>query len=165
MNEPAPVHGIDPADVRLDRHHQAGRLGDLEDFREACEAHAWFFQEGWISLHVAVDNLQRLAERWGLVDEIGQDEVQRVIAYVSVAEPPQPSEYEVNYVARIITQWEAADGKRAAPTPIRPEPRRGVPKATVDAFKYVVSTGDPEYLARWLREHSDVARALASEVA
>jgi hypothetical protein len=40
-------------------------------------------------------------------------------------------------------------------------PRPGpVPQATVDAFKYVVALGDPEYLARWLRDHSDVAPTL-----
>ena len=52
-------------------------LGDLEDFIECCEVHAWFWFEGWIPLQAAVDNLQWLAERWGLVDEgPGQDRIQ-----------------------------------------------------------------------------------------
>jgi hypothetical protein len=37
---------------------------------------------------------------------------------------------------------------------------RHVPQSTIDAFKYVVALGDPEYLARWLRDHSDVAATL-----
>lgn len=63
-------------------------LGDVEDFAECCEVHAWFFAKGWVSLHTAVDNLQRLAERWGLVDELGQDSVQAMIAEPFAQEQP-----------------------------------------------------------------------------
>jgi hypothetical protein len=42
---------------------------------------------------------------------------------------------------------------------------RLVPQSTIDAFKYVVALGDPEYLARWLRDHSDVAANLLEGVA
>jgi hypothetical protein len=55
-------------------------LGDIEDFTECCEVHAWYCAEGWISLQTAVDNLQALAERWALVTELGQDAVQKIIA-------------------------------------------------------------------------------------
>jgi hypothetical protein len=47
--------------------------------------------------------------------------------------------------------------------PANPRPRR-IPQATIDAFKYVVSRGDPDHLARWLRDHSDTAAALLKEV-
>jgi hypothetical protein len=39
-----------------------------------------------------------------------------------------------------------------------------IPQATIDAFKYVVALGNPEYLAKWLRDHSDVSAALLKEV-
>ena len=48
------------------------------------------------------------------------------------------------------------------PAPPRSKPR--VAQSTVDAFKYVVSLGDPEYLANWLRDHSDVAADLLKGV-
>jgi hypothetical protein len=67
MNAPLPIS-------------QTVALGSAEEFEECCEVHAWFYSEGWISLQTAVDNLQRLAERWVLVDELGQDLIQEIIA-------------------------------------------------------------------------------------
>jgi hypothetical protein len=77
----------------------------------------------------------------------------------------------------IVTRWELADprdrwkhmGEAPPPEnvrnsdvsgrPAKARPRQ-VPQSTIDAFNYVVSLGDPEYLARWLRDHSDVAATL-----
>lgn len=55
-------------------------LGDIEDFVECCGYQAWFLSRGWIDLHTAVDNMQRLAELWGLVEDHGQDRVQAALA-------------------------------------------------------------------------------------
>jgi hypothetical protein len=106
----------------------------IADFVECCEHQAWFFHEGWLPLQTAVDNLQRLAERWGLVEEIGQDELQRLIAGFPVIIPRinQPAEPE--------------------PTPAKKLPYRP-PQATVDAFWYVVRTQSADYLAKWLAGH------------
>lgn len=55
-------------------------LGDVEDFVEACAQQAWFLDIAIIDLQTAVDNLQRLAELWGLIGEVGQDRVQAIMA-------------------------------------------------------------------------------------
>jgi hypothetical protein len=146
-------------------------LGDLEEFAECCEVHAWFFTEGWISLQTAVDNLQRLAERWHLIEDLGQDAIQSIMAFSAA-----PEELPSDYAAQIVRQWEIADARdrwqhtgelppapKAAPTaaarPIR------LPSSTVEAFKHVVNLGAPETLSKWLRDHFDVAPALLKEVA
>src|SRR5437879_5855625 len=87
-------------------------LGDVYDFAECCDRYAWFYANGWISLQTAVDNLQHLAEQWGLVEDIGQDQIQRLIAYKHTFKPAEPSEYEIDYIKRIITQWETDDAAR-----------------------------------------------------
>ena len=49
-------------------------------FKERCEARAILFATGEYDLHDAVDVLQTAAEASGLVDEIGQDAVQTIMA-------------------------------------------------------------------------------------
>jgi hypothetical protein len=49
-------------------------------FKERCEARAILFAIGEYDLHEAVDVLQATAEASGLVDEIGQDAVQALMA-------------------------------------------------------------------------------------
>jgi hypothetical protein len=49
-------------------------------FRLRCEARAYLVSIGDIDLHEAVDVLQLAAERDGLVDLIGQDQVQQLIS-------------------------------------------------------------------------------------
>jgi hypothetical protein len=49
-------------------------------FKERCEARAILFAAGEYDLHDAVDVLQAAAEASGLVDEIGQDAVQTIMA-------------------------------------------------------------------------------------
>jgi hypothetical protein len=121
-------------------------LGDVEDFKECCEVHAWYCDEGWISLQTAADNLQCLAERWALIDEIGQDAVQAIMATAIAAETGVRAPDE-----------RPRDGKFFS---LRQRNKGKPPKATVDAFKYVVSLGDQDQLARWLRNHIDDAPAL-----
>jgi len=52
----------------------------LAVFRARAEARALLFAAGELDLHDAVDGLQSYAETSGLVREIGQDEVQRIMA-------------------------------------------------------------------------------------
>jgi hypothetical protein len=52
----------------------------LETFVARAEARALLWQAGEFDPHEAVDVLQAAAERDGLLDELGQDEVQRIIA-------------------------------------------------------------------------------------
>jgi hypothetical protein len=58
----------------------AARPDPVAVFTARAEARALLWQAGEFDLHEAVDILQRDAERDGLVDQIGQDEVQRIIA-------------------------------------------------------------------------------------
>jgi hypothetical protein len=60
--------------------HQHVRLDPLVVFRARAEARALLWHCGALDLHEAVDVLQHDAERTGLVDAIGQDEVQAIIA-------------------------------------------------------------------------------------
>jgi hypothetical protein len=65
--------------------------------------------------------------------------------------------------ANLVVQWELADPRdrwkhtgEAPPLEIKPRPAVLVyrtPQATIDAFWYVASLDDPDYLKRWLSEH------------
>jgi hypothetical protein len=63
-------------------HHPvvAARADPLEVFNLRCWARAYLWAAGQLGLHEAVDKLQADAERDGLVDAIGQDWVQQLIA-------------------------------------------------------------------------------------
>ena len=54
--------------------------GRLEWLAAIARDRAHMVGTGALDLHDAVDGLQYLAERWGLVDVVGQDEIQHVIA-------------------------------------------------------------------------------------
>jgi hypothetical protein len=58
----------------------AVRPDPLAIFIARAEARALLWQAGEFDLHEAVDKLQADAERDGLVDRIGQDAVQAIIA-------------------------------------------------------------------------------------
>jgi hypothetical protein len=108
----------------------------LEAFTLRCWARARLYRDGEIDLHDAVDQLQAAAVDYGLVERIGQDAVQQIVA-------------------------SAFAGVRYFPGPgIEPEPVtvRGVARSTLVAAAYVVSQGDPTRLERWLDEHSATER-------
>lgn len=52
----------------------------IEIFRERCEARALLWCSGFLHLHDAVDELERSAVDSGLVNEIGHDAVQKIMA-------------------------------------------------------------------------------------
>ena len=58
----------------------AGRPDRLAVFELRAWARARLWQVGELSLHDAVDELQAAAERDGLVDKLGQDGVQHILA-------------------------------------------------------------------------------------
>lgn len=73
----------------LSRERQAPTIGEdgrtasasvLQIFSLRCWARARPYAEGIIDLHAAVDVLQAAAERDGLINTIGQDAVQELIA-------------------------------------------------------------------------------------
>lgn len=71
-----------------DRHNaRAARPTPLEAFILRCWARARLCAAGELSMHDAVDVLQDLAERTGLVAHIGQDAVQAIMAAEFGARP------------------------------------------------------------------------------
>jgi len=109
-----------------------GLLGDIEDFRFCCAHHAWFLDFGIIELPTAADNLQWLAERWGLVDVHGQDAIQAEMASALTV---------------------LSDEIPLAPLPEPPKRIYRTPKSVIDAFEWVACNKDAKYLARWLKQH------------
>jgi hypothetical protein len=60
--------------------NQSLQPGPLVVFLARCEARADLVSRGYMDLLEAVDGLQLAAERTGLVDELGQDGVQKIMA-------------------------------------------------------------------------------------
>jgi hypothetical protein len=71
--------GVDHADF-LARAIMTAIMTAIEVFRVRAEARAILFAGGEMALHEAVDPLQDAAVESGLVDLIGQDGVQRLLA-------------------------------------------------------------------------------------
>ncbi|EIG56074.1 hypothetical protein [Bradyrhizobium sp. WSM1253] len=61
------------------RHRIAAPQIEIADFLECAEYQLWFVAEGWITLQVAADGIQFLAEAAGYVDEFGQDAIQDLL--------------------------------------------------------------------------------------
>ncbi|MGJ5120957.1 hypothetical protein [Bradyrhizobium oligotrophicum] len=114
-------------------------FGDLDDFREYCEIEADMVARGWVSFQHGVDTVQWVAEQWRLVDAIGQDAVQAVMAAAFGWLHAAPDEIELDDEAPSL-----------APEPPR---RRGPAQSTIDAFWYVVRTETPDGIAAWLARH------------
>jgi hypothetical protein len=57
-------------------------------------------------------------------------------------------------VAEIMARMDAMDLDEA-PEPVKPAAKQSyrTPQSTIDAFLYVASLGDADYLARWLADH------------
>jgi hypothetical protein len=60
--------------------HQKIRIDPLTVFKARAEARALLWKCCEFDLHEAVDILQADAERAGLIDQLGQDRVQQIIA-------------------------------------------------------------------------------------
>jgi hypothetical protein len=128
-------------------------------YRARCEARALLHVSGQLSLQEAVDELQACAEQSGLVAAIGQDRAQEIMAYAFHAvdflddELSEACEREIMLGAvALVRRWEEADGMRKPGPPTRAAPYL-TPQSTIDAFWYVVSLDDPEYLKRWFAQH------------
>jgi hypothetical protein len=177
MNAPfaSPPDAIAPSDL------PANPVTPEAAFAARCEAYAQLHTSGELSLHDAIDDLQACAEATGLIDQIGQDEVQRImgVAFAAVDLLPGPDQDELEAAceqeimlrtADMVRQWELADPRDRwrhtdGPRPTsHPEPPArepySVPQSTIDAFRYVLRRGDPDYLAAWLADHPLDAPAL-----
>ena len=56
------------------------RINLLDAFIERAEGRAYLWSIGELSLHAAVDVLQADAERDGLIEQIGQDQIQKIFS-------------------------------------------------------------------------------------
>lgn len=59
---------------------RSAKVPTVDAFRARCEARAWLVAEGELTLPDAVDELQASAMASGIVDAIGQDCVQMIMA-------------------------------------------------------------------------------------
>jgi hypothetical protein len=125
----------------------ARRLADpVAVFRARASARAHLWANCYYTLHEAVDVLQAAAVATGLVDQLGQDEVQRILAEAFAP-------YRV----------EAASLPPSDRVPDElPEPERksGVPISTLWAAEYLVREGNVARLQRLLARHSAAERAV-----
>jgi hypothetical protein len=61
-------------------HHESTKPAPIAVFRERCWARAVLVANNVMTLADAADGLQAAAKRTGLVDELGQDAVQKIMA-------------------------------------------------------------------------------------
>jgi hypothetical protein len=120
------------------------RPSPLAVFVARAEARAELWAAGEIDLHDAVDELQHAAVRDGLVAELGQDAVQRLM--VEAFAP----------LRDVLLKFE---DNTPEPAPTELTPPAGVPVATIMAAEYLVAQGDPERFRNWLERHSADERA------
>jgi hypothetical protein len=118
----------------------------IDIFQERCEARAILVEACVFDLQQAVDGLQSTAEIHGLVDAIGQDAVQKMMAE-AFAKVPVAGQFEADFRAladclETIT-W----------------PRLGAARSTIMAAQYLVQLNDLPRLKNWLAKHSAAERA------
>ena len=107
----------------------------LELLHTHAQARALLWQAGEMSLHEAVDWLQAFVVSSGLVDQIGQDEVQNIMAeaFMAVRDDYGP-ELEIT------------------PTP---EQRSQLATSTREVIDYLLREGNPARLRAFIATHSD----------
>jgi hypothetical protein len=118
----------------------------IDIFHERCEARAILVEACVFNLQTAVDGLQQAAQTYGLVDDIGQGAVQKMMAE-AFAKVPIAGQIEADFKTladclETIT-W----------------PRSGAARSTIMAAKYLVRLNDLPRLKSWLAKHSAAERA------
>ena len=65
-------------------------MSTLRDFHAKVRTGAFLFRYGYLDLQTAIDKLQSYAVRGGIVRELGQDEVQRILlaAFADIEREP-----------------------------------------------------------------------------
>ena len=114
------------------------RPSAIDIFQERCEARAILVYACLLDLHEAVDGLQEDAERTGLVDDIGQDQVQAIMAKGFAIVPKMADQVDnIN---------------------LKPH-RPGATKSTLRTADYLIQQNDPARFKAWLAKHSRSERA------
>jgi len=110
----------------------------VDVFRERCQARAILVEACLFDLQDAVDGLQETAVSSGLIDDIGQDAVQKMMAEAFAIVPRA--------------------AKHSASLPIEIKPRPGAATSTMEAVDYLIRQNDPARLKAWLGKHSRAER-------
>jgi hypothetical protein len=118
----------------------------VDVFQLRCEARAFLCAACVYDLHEAVDVLQADAERTGLVDEIGQDAVQRLMADTFASVPRISVHQDKKGTSSIGTLFNP------------PMPQPGAARSTLMAADYLVRQNDPARFKRWLAQHTRAER-------
>lgn len=122
------------------RAEPVARPSPLAVFTARCEARALLWQAEEFDLPDAVDALQAAAIASGLIAELGQDEVQRLMATAFHAvRGDRPKSGDKVPAGNI-----GADFRRSL-----------VPASTIMAAEYLVREGDVARLRAWLAKHTD----------
>jgi hypothetical protein len=115
-------------------------LAFLQDvFRARCEARAILVEGCLYDLQDALDDLQADAERTGLVYEIGQNAVQKMMAEAFAIVPRASAEIPHQKTTAEIPQLK----KRTA----------GAAASTLAAAEYLVQQNNPKRFRAWLAIH------------
>jgi sirohydrochlorin ferrochelatase len=150
----------------------------LAAFIARAEARALLWQTGEIDLHAAIDLLQLAAERDGLVDQLGQDRVQQLMAEAFADEPgfaeaawSAPSWHEA------AAEYREKRGGHTLVVEIEPErldrlrglladevsierayadvsKPPGIPDSTLQAAEFLMQQKDAARMRFWLDRHS-----------
>jgi hypothetical protein len=113
----------------------------LDVFEARCQARAHLCIEGEMELHEAIDELQDYAVASGLLDQLGQDAIQRMLAEAFTTVPRLD---EAVKLIREITDF----------IETMPRTRSSVPTSTIQAARYLMKQGDPGALDAWLAQRS-----------
>ena len=118
----------------------------IDVFHQRREARAILVSECEMDFQEAVDGLQAAAVQYGLIADLGQDKVQRIISE-AFAKVPRPGKLEdaIAELADGLNDWLFDETSR---------PHGEVAQSTLDAAAYLVLQNDPERLRAWLEKHS-----------
>jgi hypothetical protein len=114
-------------------------------FRERCETRAILVEACVFDLQQAVDGLQEAAEFYGLVDDIGQDAVQPMMAE-AFAKVPIAGQLEADFSA-------LADDLETITWP-----RLVASRSPIKAAEFLIKQNDAKRLREWLAKHTRAER-------
>jgi hypothetical protein len=154
----------------------------FEVFEARCWARAHLYSEGDLDLHRAVDVLQDAAVAGGLIDLVGQDDIQRILsdAFRPIREVEERAESAI-LAAIIECEQSVVGGERAddeyeglstsftracraadQQQRDRSKPRQRtqdyIPASTLMAVEYLLQQDDPQRLQSWLMAHTQAER-------
>jgi hypothetical protein len=145
----------------------------LEVFEARCWARAWLFGAGELTLHEAVDPLQEAAVATGLVELIGQDNVQALIAAAFaparndvgddvtspvIADAPHDDDPHDDYAGlthSFARLCRAADAEHKSKGSSSGAPAFHIAVSTLAAAEYLTKQNDPAGMYAWLADRSD----------